>query len=409
MRILVHDYAGHPFQVQLSRALARRGHTVLHAYCASIPNTAHGAMQRLAQDPDTFTIEGVRLSKTLDKYSYVKRWRQENEYGHRIVESVGRFKPDVVLSGNTPLDAQRRLLTHCRAEGIRFVFWLQDLLGVATHRVLRKKFYFAGDLVGRYYVHRERHLLRASDAVVMITADFGDFLRGAGVPQDKLHVIENWAPLEDMPLRDRDNRWAQENGLGGVRCLVYSGNLGMKHNPDLLVRLAQHVRHQDDVRIVLVSEGRGADWLAKQKRQLGLDNLVILGFQPFERLPEVLASADVLVALLEPDAGVFSVPSKVLSYLCAARPVLLAVPTENLAARIVIDQDAGRVVDPADSTGFLKAAGELLDNERLRQRLGMPSERSIWSASLTTLSVYSRSDRATPDAESEHLRGSRTA
>ncbi len=28
MKILVHDYAGHPFQVQLSRALAQRGHQV---------------------------------------------------------------------------------------------------------------------------------------------------------------------------------------------------------------------------------------------------------------------------------------------------------------------------------------------------------------------------------------------
>ena len=39
MRILVHDYAGHPFQVQLSRALAQRGHDVLHAYCASLQTT----------------------------------------------------------------------------------------------------------------------------------------------------------------------------------------------------------------------------------------------------------------------------------------------------------------------------------------------------------------------------------
>ncbi len=31
MRILVHDYSGHPFQAQLSRELARRGHDVVHS------------------------------------------------------------------------------------------------------------------------------------------------------------------------------------------------------------------------------------------------------------------------------------------------------------------------------------------------------------------------------------------
>ena len=30
LRVLVHDFAGHPFQIDLSRALARRGHTVRH-------------------------------------------------------------------------------------------------------------------------------------------------------------------------------------------------------------------------------------------------------------------------------------------------------------------------------------------------------------------------------------------
>jgi hypothetical protein len=32
MRILISDYSGHPFQVQLSRELARRGHGVTHSY-----------------------------------------------------------------------------------------------------------------------------------------------------------------------------------------------------------------------------------------------------------------------------------------------------------------------------------------------------------------------------------------
>ena len=35
MRIVVHDYAGHPNQVYLSRELARRGHQVLHLYAGS--------------------------------------------------------------------------------------------------------------------------------------------------------------------------------------------------------------------------------------------------------------------------------------------------------------------------------------------------------------------------------------
>ncbi|GIV57346.1 MAG: glycosyltransferase WbuB [Rhodothermaceae bacterium] len=370
MRILVHDYAGHPFQVQLSRALARRGHDVLHAYCGSLPNTAHGIMHRLDEDPPTFDVEAVRLPATLDKYRYVRRWRQEVDYGRRIAGVVARFRPDVVLSGNTPLDAQRRLLDACRRRGTRFVFWVQDLLGEAAHRVLRRKLPLAGDLVGRYYVRLEGRLLRQSDAAVVITDDFVPLLARRGVPADRLHVIENWAPLEKTPVRPKDNAWSRAHGLADRRVLLYSGNLGMKHDPGLLVHLARHFRDAPDVRVVVVSEGLGADWLREQQAAHGLDNLLLLGFQPFERLPDVLGAADVLLALLEPDAGVFSVPSKVLTYLCAARPVLLAVPPENLAARIVAREEAGRVVAPGDADAFLRAAEALLADGDLRARLG---------------------------------------
>jgi glycosyltransferase involved in cell wall biosynthesis len=78
----------------------------------------------------------------------------------------------------------------------------------------------------------------------------------------------------------------------------------------------------------------------------------------------------VLLAILEPDAGVFSVPSKVLSYLCAARPLLLAVPQENLAAKIVAQNKAGLVVNPEDTAAFIQAAVLLREDSGLREELG---------------------------------------
>ena len=73
-------------------------------------------------------------------------------------------------------------------------------------------------------------------------------------------------------------------------------------------------------------------------------NLVFLPLQPMDVFPDVLGAADVLVALLENDAGPFSVPSKVLSYLCAGRPILLSAPPSNLSVRLVEKAAAGLCV-----------------------------------------------------------------
>jgi glycosyltransferase involved in cell wall biosynthesis len=83
-----------------------------------------------------------------------------------------------------------------------------------------------------------------------------------------------------------------------------------------------------------------------------------------------MGAADVLVALLDPDASTFSVPSKVLAYHCAGRALLLAVPSANQASRIVTNSQSGIVVEPMDEDGFVAAAETLRTSPELRERCG---------------------------------------
>jgi colanic acid biosynthesis glycosyl transferase WcaI len=368
-RILVHDYSGHPFQVQLSRELAFRGYEVLHLHCPSY-RSGKGALEVSEADPATLAIDGVSLAEDFDKYSLRKRPLQERAYGRRLVKRVAEFMPDVVLSGNTPLIAQRILQRACARTGVPFVFWHQELYSFPIREALRERVPLVGRVLGSAVGLLEASTLRRSDAVVSISADFLPWLRRWGVAERKLHVVENWAPLDELPALPRSNAWSREHGLEDKRVLLYSGTLGVKHNPELLVRLARHFRGESDVRVVVVSEGVGADFVTRAARAEGLSNLLVLGFQPYERLPEVLASADVLLAILEPDAGVFAIPSKVLTYLCAGRPILGAIPPENLAAKTVTRSGGGVIVDPGDGDAFVAAATQLLRDSLRSKRLG---------------------------------------
>jgi glycosyltransferase involved in cell wall biosynthesis len=388
MRVCVHDFVGHPFQVQLSRNLALRGHEVLHVYSRSML-TPQASLEPSPDDAPSFAVSGLSLSAPMKKYSPLARRRQDIEHGGMTVEEIRKFRPEAVLSANTPLDAQTLLQKHCRASEIRFIYWLQDLLGVGIYRVFRKKLPGLGHAIGRYYMGRERRLLRRSHAVVAITEDFNEILRGYGVDESRIHVIENWAPLDELTPGPRHNPWAEERGLQSTFNFLYSGTMGMKHNPELMLRLAKRYRDVPEVRVVVISEGLGATWLAEKKAELGLDNLVLFGFQPFEVLPQALASADVLVAVLEPDAGVFSVPSKVLSYLCASRPVLLAVPPENLASRIVSKSGAGLSAPADDPVAFAEAASRFFEEPVLRETCG----RRARSYAETTFDIERITDR----------------
>jgi len=181
-------------------------------------------------------------------------------------------------------------------------------------------------------------------------------------------VIENWAAIDDIAVGTKDNGWSREHGLHTGFAFVYSGTLGRKHNPMLLLKLAQQCGSGDSV--VVVTQGFGVPLLSAAKAAHSLDSLKLLPIQPAKHLVDVLAAADVLVAMIDSDSGAFAVPSKVLSYLCAGRPILLAAPKENLAARTVERIGAGIVVDPADEAGFMAAADRLRTDARLRAELG---------------------------------------
>lgn len=359
MRILVHDYAGHAFTVQLSRELARQGHEVMHCFSVNLPTTPQGVNEKRDDDPATFYSQPIDLGRSIDKQNYKKLFlRDDPEHAGMVGEVIAAFKPEVVLSGNSSPTVNSRILKRCRKEGVRFVNWVQDLFGHSAKSILPAKLGgFVGGTAANYIDKLEQSTFSEADEAVVISEAFRPFV---AQPKGGVTVIENWAPLAEMPLRDRVNEWGRAQGLDSTRNFIYSGTLGMKHNPDLLVGIAEGLRDEADVRVVVISQGKGIDYLKTVKAERGLDNLVLLPFQDFAVLPDVMATADVLVAILEPDAGVFSVPSKVLSYLCAGRGILLAVPPENLASRIVVENGAGRVVPPTDVDGFVAAARAML-------------------------------------------------
>lgn len=375
MRILHHDYVGYPYPLDLSRQLARHGHEVAHVYCASQTTNPSGLYHTTPTDPSTLQILPLQLDRPLDKYAFVQRRRQEIQFGKMVVGEIERFQPDVVISANAPLDTQRLIVAACRRRDICFVFWVQDLIGVAAKSILKKKIPIVGSLIGEYYLRMEARLLRASDAVVPLTADFEIILRNWRVEPDRITVIENWAPIDAIPVGAKSNAWSREHGLENQFCFIYAGTMGMKHNPQLIAALAREFAGEPNVRIVVLSQGIGADWLAKRQAEEGLTNLVLSGFVPFGQMPDVMAASDVLVAVLEANASVFSVPSKVLAYLCSQRPILAAMPLENLASRILADHDAGLVARPNDTAEFVRLARRLYDDADLRNRLAANGRR----------------------------------
>lgn len=370
MRLVLADYSGHAFPVELSHELARRGHEVLHLYFAEF-QSPKGRLSVQPGDPAGLVIEPISLGRPFAKHKLARRRGQEIEIGRRFAARVAAFNAEAVIGCNMPLDTIRQLQREAAHAGRKFIFWQQDIYSIAIERILVRKLGIIGRLIGRYYRSIEGQVLRSSDAVVVIAQDFLSYLhRDFGVRKDRAHVIENWAPLDMITVRPPNNSWAQSQGVGGRKVVLYTGTLGMKHDPGLILAVAEALNDRPDTLVVVTSEGPAAEWLLEQAAVKNLKGLRVLDFQPFEVYPDVLASAEVVLAILESDSGAFCIPSKVLSYLCAGRAIAMSGPLDNLSARILEESGGGVAVNSGDGAGLAAAVKTYLDDPERRQAAG---------------------------------------
>jgi colanic acid biosynthesis glycosyl transferase WcaI len=367
MKILINDFGGYAFPVQLSKELAKRGYEVVHTFLDNI-KTPHGNMDYC--DIEKLQVMPVNLKNEFSKYNVVGRYKGETEYAGIINDIIDKKKPDVVISANTPLFAQRLLVKKCKQANIKFIYWCQDIHSIAIKNILSKKLPFAGPPISAIFKLLEITLLKQSDHIISITDDFNKIFEKWGISGGKLSVINNWAPVEELPVYNKCNSWAERFNVCNSINIIYSGTMGLKHDPNLIIHAAQQLSENSDVLFIIISNGIGAEMIKKEKERLGLGNIIILDFQEYNELPLILGSADVLISILEKGAAMYSVPSKVLTYLCSQRPVVLSISDFNLSAKILVNANAGICTKSGDLKNFTDALKILINDKALRENLG---------------------------------------
>ncbi|GAA2081363.1 glycosyltransferase family 4 protein [Aeromicrobium halocynthiae] len=338
MRITVHDFSGHPFQAELSRSLARQGHEVEHLHAEQYVS-GKGHLDLLPDDPTRLRFAGIRLRLPFLKYSPLTRLRYEAAYGAEWIRRTRRGDAQVTIASNVPLVSHFRWAVWAQLQRHPWVFWHQDIDSVGLADEARSRLPRPlGALAARVFDRMERFCARTAAHVVAIGDGFCETYDRWGVDPQRVSVISNWAPLDKVRPTSRAHHRSTElfGEAEGLR-MLYAGTLGRKHNPMLLVEVLRAAHAQGlEAAMTVISEGEAADSLAALAQEEPDLGLRVLPFQPAEDLPYVLGSADVLVGLLEPDATMFSIPSKVLSYMAAGRPILGLMPDDNPAAMDIL-------------------------------------------------------------------------
>jgi colanic acid biosynthesis glycosyl transferase WcaI len=358
-RVVINDYAGHPFQLELSEALQHLGHDVIHAYCLN-NITPHANFQ----DSSVHVIP-LDTGKRFEKYNPLGRLRDELRYGIRSTRLLLSSRPQSQLLSNVPVLSLAVLIAAGRLLGCRSVVWLQDFQSPLARASLGNRWPV------RILAALERWGLRTADHIVAVSEPLRLLAAGAGVPFERITVRSNWAPIGELPVRPKENTWASSHQLSERIVVLYSGTLGLKHDlAPLLAASDALTRCAPDARLVVMSEGIGADRLQAVIDSSDRRNILLLPFQPWKDLPNALGAADLLLVTLAEEMAEVSIPSKALTYLCAARPIVAAVPRNHPTAQLLEHDAGGGIVVDGGVAEFESLFRRLLGDDTFRAELG---------------------------------------
>ena len=195
---------------------------------------------------------------------------------------------------------------------------------------------------------------RAADAVVVVTDGFRDDLVRRGVPATKVTTIRNGVDLERF-WPSTGPTAADRSWLGvpeGDLLVLYIGAHGISHGLASVVEAARLVA-DERIHVSLVGEGADKEAVRARVEELGVRNVSMLPGVPRDRVPALVAAADVCLVPLR-DVPLFAtfIPSKMFEYLGAGKAVVGAVTGEP--ARIL--EEAGAVVVRPEDPGALARA-----------------------------------------------------
>ncbi len=225
--------------------------------------------------------------------------------------------------------------------------------------------YIKNKLLIKLLKHQESKMYRDATHVVAIGNQMKKTLIQKGIPAKKINVLSNWIDTDTVKPDQTNNALRKEWQIPDDAFIVlYAGTFGRIHGTSILLDLANEIK-KENILLLLVGQGQGFNQIKATIQGGSYPNIILKNFVPRERLSELQALANVSIVLTKQGFGLTSVPSKVLGYMAAARPVLAAIDPQSDTAELISIANAGMVVEPENLTEIKNALIYMYNNNSL--------------------------------------------
>lgn len=331
----------------LAEGLAARGHNVTVATTVPAYNLAQGTNAEAV--PRDETVNGVRIVRiaTLPHHrvNYLVRGINQLLLPQIFARAVrkklnGPFDEIIVHSPPLPLAlSASKLAKHYKAKFIANVHDIFPQNGVDLVTAWQKP------LIRLAFGPMEHRVYRRANLIVVPSENHARYLQEKrGVPAAKLRVIPHWIDTAPFDRTSLGSRFRKMWGLEKAFIFFFGGVLGPSQGLEMVLAAAETFRAEPEVKFLFVGDGTARPRLEEIVREKKLGNVVFKPFVSGEEYPALVKEMDVAFATLTSKNTTPAVPAKLMGYMAAGVPVVMAVHRESDAIRIVSEAKCGFAV-----------------------------------------------------------------
>nr|ADF80984.1 glycosyltransferase [Vibrio cholerae] len=354
---------------EMAKRLIHHGHNVTMV-CGTYGGGETGLDSAFVAGKREGIVDGIRIIEFDLAYSnsdgFVKRSMTFVKFALKSIGLAFTEKYDVLFATTTPLTAGIPGIFARWLRGKPFVFEVRDLwpelpkeMGVIKNPVI----------LGLMSL-LEWASYRSAHRCIGLSPGIVDGIKKRGVPDNKVTMVPNGCDLSIFTQPSEP--WRPDGVAEEDLMAIFTGTHGIANGLGSVLNAAAELQNQgrDDIKLVLVGQGKLKPQLEAKAQELQLKNVIFHPPVNKQKLAGLMASADVGMQVLANIPAFYygTSPNKFFDYISAGLPVINNYP--GWLAGMIEELQCGFAVAPENPKAFANALEQAADDREALAAMG---------------------------------------
>ncbi len=377
----------------MANFLITKGHHV-QVVC---PHPSRNNSEQEEQDENhPFLIKRV-FSINSNKSTFFSRFLENISFGlSTFMFIIRQKKVDVIYANTWPIFATGLLVIASKIKKYKVVISIQDLYpeSLVTQRRIS-----SNSFIVTMFIFFDKWIAKNCDHIIVLSEWFESvYVESRLVKKSKISVIKNWVKSDDILQIERlsarsdiERHIGHSFDKGDIIC-IYGGNIGAASGLDEFIDFIPKINSR--VKFIFAGDGSLVSELNRLVSEQSMsDRVFFITPWPSEMTSSVLSAADILLLPTAKGQEFSSVPSKLITYMLASKPIMLIADCESEIAKELIKAECGLVIGTRSSEMVANGFSQFLQkSDKMKEKMGLSGRqyaKNNYSYELSVNKIYS--------------------